>query len=290
MVNYFRHFIPNIVSISGPLSDVLKGKPKSLPWNAELQSAFKKTKVASAKATMLAFVTPGAPLQLTTDASNTACGATLEQVVNGALHPIAFLRKNSTVPSKIIVFSTESSFQSKNWKKNPVADALSRIEINAVHLVIHYEDLTHEQQLDPETPAYQTAITALKWEDVPLRTTANIISSKFIWHGMKRDITRWARSGINCQTSKISRHTTSEIGNFKQPMRRFGHVHIDIVDPLRPSGGDRFLLTAIARSTRWIEAIPMQDSSTPSCVHTLLLSWISRFGVPDDITADITAS
>ncbi|XP_068236888.1 uncharacterized protein [Palaemon carinicauda] len=118
------------------------------------------------------------------------------------------------------------------------------------------------------------------------RTTARIISSKFICHGMRKDITCWARSCINCQTSKISRHTTSEIGNFKQPMRRFGHVHIDVVGPLPPSRGDRFLLTVIDRSTHWIEATPMQDSSTPSSVNALLSSWISRFGVPYDIETD----
>ncbi|XP_068226460.1 uncharacterized protein [Palaemon carinicauda] len=103
---------------------------------------------------------------------------------------------------------------------------------------------------------------------------------------MRIDITRWARNCINCQTSKISRQTTSEIGNFKQPMRRFSHVHINVVGPLTPSGGDCFLLTVIDRSNRWIEATPMQDSSTPSCVNILFSSWISRFGVPDDITTD----
>ncbi|XP_066984720.1 uncharacterized protein [Macrobrachium rosenbergii] len=53
-------------------------------------------------------------------------------------------------------------------RKNPVADALSRIEINAVQLGIDYEDLAQEQSTDPEVPAYRTAITSLKWKNVPL--------------------------------------------------------------------------------------------------------------------------
>lgn len=44
---------------------------------------------------------------------------------------------------------------------------LSRVEINSVHLRIDYEDLVKEQAADPETAAYCTALTALKWEDVP---------------------------------------------------------------------------------------------------------------------------
>ncbi|XP_068229032.1 uncharacterized protein [Palaemon carinicauda] len=266
-------------------------------------------------------------MQLTTDASNTACESALEQVVNGALQPIAFFSKNlngaeqrdTLLPlQNLDAHSNTYQGRKTRWPTS------SPGEINGVHLGIDNEDLAHQQQLDPETPAYRTAITALKWEDVPLgssntallcnisagrhralvpssrrkavfdivhslshpssRTTARIISSKFIWHGMRKDITRWARSCINCQTSKISRHTTSGIRNFKQPMRHFGHVHIDVVGPLPPSGGDRFLLTVINRSTQWIEATPMQDSSTPSCVNILLSSWISWFGVSDDIT------
>ncbi|XP_068233430.1 uncharacterized protein [Palaemon carinicauda] len=117
------------------------------------------------------------------------------------------------------------------------------------------------------------------------RTTVRIISSKFIWHGMK-DIIRCTHSCINCQTSIISRHTVSGISYFKQPMRHFGHVHINVIGPLPNSGRDCFLLTVIDRFARCIEATPCQDSSTPSCVNTLLLSWISRFGVSDNVTTD----
>ncbi|XP_066941368.1 uncharacterized protein [Macrobrachium rosenbergii] len=53
-------------------------------------------------------------------------------------------------------------------KKNPVADALSRVEINSVHLDIDYEDLAKEQAADPETAAHCTALTALRWEDLPI--------------------------------------------------------------------------------------------------------------------------
>ncbi|XP_066952344.1 uncharacterized protein [Macrobrachium rosenbergii] len=51
---------------------------------------------------------------------------------------------------------------------NLVANALSRIEINSVHLGIDYEDLAKEQAADPGMAAYHTALTTLKWEDVPI--------------------------------------------------------------------------------------------------------------------------
>ncbi|XP_066963176.1 uncharacterized protein [Macrobrachium rosenbergii] len=120
-------------------------------------------------------------------------------------------------------------------RKNPVADALSRIELNAVQLGINYEDLAREQAANPETPAYRTAIRSLKWKDVSLaprdpnllcdvstgqprplvptshrrqvfdiihglshpsvRTMAKLLTEKFVWHGMQKEVRTWARQG-----------------------------------------------------------------------------------------------
>ena len=113
-----------------------------------------------------------------------------------------------------------------------------------------------------------------------------LITEKFVWPGVKKDSREWARTCTSCQTSKVGRHTESGVGTFPQPKRRFGHIHVDIVGPLPPSEGARYLLTIVERSTRWPEATPMTEASTSACAQALLTSWISRFGVPDDITTD----
>ena len=44
------------------------------------------------------------------------------------------------------------------------------------------------------------------------------------------------------------------------PKQRFSNVHVDLVGPLPTSrAGHRYLLTAIDRSTRWFEAIPLGE-------------------------------
>ncbi|KAK3888854.1 hypothetical protein Pcinc_007120 [Petrolisthes cinctipes] len=53
-------------------------------------------------------------------------------------------------------------------KKNPVADALSKVEINAVQIGLDYNHLAREQQQDPEASAPRTLITSLQWRDLPL--------------------------------------------------------------------------------------------------------------------------
>ena len=47
-----------------------------------------------------------------------------------------------------------------------------------------------------------------------------------------------------------------------------------------------YLFTIINRFTRWPEAIPLPDAKTPTCTNALIRGWISRFGVPADITSD----
>jgi transposase InsO family protein len=50
--------------------------------------------------------------------------------------------------------------------------------------------------------------------------------------------------------------------------------------------GSTYLLTMIDRTTRWLEAAPLKTMDARSCADTLVASWISRYGVPSQITTD----
>ena len=70
-----------------------------------------------------------------------------------------------------------------------------------------------------------------------VRATRRLISSRFVWPGMNRDIAHWARSCLQCQKSKVHRHTRSPPMRLPTPGSRFHHVHLDLVGPLPPSKG-----------------------------------------------------
>ncbi len=386
MINFYNRFIKNAAYILKPLYDMLQGKRSArqlINWTQFAENAFEKAKEELAKATILAHPKPNAEINVTTDASDIAVGAVLQQFVKGkGWQSLGFFSKKlrdrelkysaydkellaiqlalrhfrySLEGRTFIVYTDHKpltfalSRKSPSWsmrqqrtlaeiseyttniqhisgKDNLVADTLSRVYINAMRNSMDYESLAKDQVLDPETTAARTAVTGLKWEDIPIsegskttilcdvstgnprpflpkqwrkkafetihnlshpsiRNTVKMVSAKFIWHGMKNQVKNWAKTCLDCQRAKIHRHTKAPLGDFPTPMARFSHIHVDIVGPLPQSQGFSYLLTIVDRFTRWPDAYPLHKTDSISCAKSLL-KWISRYGVPTDITSD----
>lgn len=208
-------------------------------------------------------------------------------------------------------------------RDNVVADTLSRIsELSA----LNYEQISQLQNDDDELKTLLDSNTSLIFKrmqlpnstgfiycdvstnkvrpyiPLPLRRTVfdfihglshpgqkvtrKLISERFVWPSMNRDIAQWSKSCSSCQSAKITRHTKSPVSKFQLPSRRFSDIHVDIVGPLPQSEGFRYILTIIDRFTRWPEAIPMEDITSSTVCRKFYEGWVARFGCPDNICTD----
>ncbi|XP_066980822.1 uncharacterized protein [Macrobrachium rosenbergii] len=99
--------------------------------------------------------------------------------------------------------------------------------------------------------------------------TAKLLSEKFVWHGVQKDTRTWVRQCLQCQISKVGRHTKSGVGEFPQSERRFGHVHIDIVGPLPPSAYNPAANGLVGQFHRSLKASLMASCTTEDWKYQL---------------------
>jgi cleavage and polyadenylation specificity factor subunit 1 len=208
---------------------------------------------------------------------------------------------------------------------NPVADALSRIHSLTLDTAIDLKKIADAQATDPDveilhkSKSLQLAKLPLPGTDVTIlcdisqgnarpvvplhhrrkvfdalhniahpgmRSSVALVSKRFIWIGVKKEVRNWARTCQACQLVKVHRHTRSAPQTFPLPDGRFHHVHVDLVGPLPPSSGYIYLVTCVDRFTRWPEVIPISNCASETVAHAFLDGWVSRFGCPAQVTTD----
>ncbi|KAK3545117.1 hypothetical protein QTP70_000990 [Hemibagrus guttatus] len=93
--NFYRRFIRGYSSVTSPLTNLLRKKPKSLTWTPTALQAFDTLKQAFTTAPLLVHPDPERPFVVEVDASTTGVGAVLSQQQGKPLrlHPCAFFSR-----------------------------------------------------------------------------------------------------------------------------------------------------------------------------------------------------
>ena len=103
---------------------------------------------------------------------------------------------------------------------------------------------------------------------------------------MKNQITDFVAKCKQCQACKPGKTITPELKPKPVLMPRFQDLQLDVVGPLEPSNGHRYLLTIICRTSRFMAAVPMTAATSANCVAAFLEGWVQHFGLPAKATSD----
>ena len=113
--------------------------------------------------------------------------------------------------------------------------------------------MTHPQQYPDRMSqnnfiALSSTLFTLDLSHPGIRATQKLITARFVWLGINTHVRKWTKSCLECQHSKVLRHTVKPLSTFATPDARFNIVHIDIIGPLQSSIGYTYLLLASTHS------------------------------------------
>lgn len=70
-----------------------------------------------------------------------------------------------------------------------------------------------------------------------VRATSKLLTDRYIWKDIKKNCRQWTQQCVNCQQSKVQKHSKPPIGVYPLPKTRLQHIQMDIMGPLPSSRG-----------------------------------------------------
>ena len=119
--------------------------------------------------------------------------------------------------------------------------------------------------------------------------TYQSIRLRYFWIGMYADITTYVKTCVACQKAKRVIHpghpTITPLPVAENKL--FSRWHCDILGPLTPSqDGHKYILLFVCAFSKWVEMVPLKDTTATTIAWHLYERIICRFGAPDHLLSD----
>ena len=119
-----------------------------------------------------------------------------------------------------------------------------------------------------------------------IKETNKKVGDRYYWPEMKREITNFVQHCMPCQLSKPQPKIRPPLDPIPVAAPRFQDLQLDLVGPLPVSNGFNHILTIVCRTTRWLQAVPLQGATAAAVCDAFEENWIPMFGVPAKARTD----
>ncbi|XP_059098445.1 uncharacterized protein LOC131892638 [Tigriopus californicus] len=312
-LNFYRRFLPNIAQHLGPLIKATTGPKKDYEFEPSeaFVNAFNLARDALALAVMLHHPVSGAETAVSVDASADAMGAELAQRgTDRQWRPLVFFSKGLTAAEQkylafdrelLAVFSSIKHFRhyiegrpfTVYTDHRPLCTALTSGAERSPRQTRHLEfiaeftsDIRHVSGVDnvvadslsrpyPDCGAV-SAVLAPEVDYAALSAAQpQLADAREAFPSLSLDMLEIGGARVLCDFS----------GPRPRPLvhEEFRFLAFSVVHSLSHCGPKP---CAREVALRWADAIPLANVTAAACARALVRGWISRFGVPDDVTSD----
>lgn len=117
--------------------------------------------------------------------------------------------------------------------------------------------------------------------------TLKRIAQRYYFPGMRRFVTEYLKTCIECQRYKPSNVKPAGLLQTPVPAQRFEVLAVDLFGPLpRGSLGERWLLVVEDTASKWVELFPLVEATAEACARALIDEVFLRYGVPRRLISD----
>ncbi|KAL0163553.1 hypothetical protein M9458_039306, partial [Cirrhinus mrigala] len=121
-----------------------------------------------------------------------------------------------------------------------------------------------------------------------VNNTLSLLSERFWWPSMARDVRRYVQGCKECAISKSPRHLPAgKLYPLPIPNRPWSHLGVDFMTDLPSSDGNTCILVIIDRFSKFCRLLPLKGLPTALETAEILFNHVFRYyGIPEDIVSD----
>jgi hypothetical protein len=160
-------------------------------------------------------------------------------------------------------------------------------------VLYHYPQEGDDEEAQLVVPVHDRPRILKEFHDAPtaghygVARTLHKISSRYYWPGMRRYVTDYLKTCLECQRYKPS--NVKPAGLLQTPVlqQRMEVLSVDLFGPLPPSeDGKKWILIAQDYATKWVELFALADATAENCGWTIVNEIGLRYGLPRRIISD----